>query len=147
MAGTVSAPAFGIAKELMKLLPLALVVVGLANGCDRRNSGDSTLGQKLVGTWVWPVGSEGGAGATTLGADGRFVSRITNRWAGGSKEFNYEGTWGVEHGILTFTYIKTSEPTYMPAGKVDHSQILGVRDPELALLDSDNRTNTLKRSN
>lgn len=82
-----------------------------------------------------------------LGAEGKFVSRSTNRWAGGSKEFSYEGTWELKDGILTFTYLKTSERKDMPAGKSERLEIIRVDDTQLVVLDwSENRTNILWRS-
>ena len=96
---------------------------------------------------MWAVGSQGGGGATTLAADGTFVSKSTNRWTGGSKQFSYEGTWEIKDGVLAFTNVKTSEPKFMPVGKLDRLQIIRADDRELAFLDSsENRTNILKRS-
>ena len=132
----------------MKAVPLALVFGVLVNACHRPASNDRTLGAELVGTWRWAAGTQGGGGATVLGADGKFVSKSTNRWASGSKEFSYEGRWDVKDGILTFSYLKTSEPKYMPVGKSDRMEIIRVDERELALLDfSENRTNILWRRN
>ena len=52
----------------------------------------------------------------------------------------------MKDGVLTFTYVKTSEPKYIPAGKEDRYQIIRVRDRELAILISENQTNILQRS-
>ena len=76
------------------------------------------------------------------------MSKSTNRWTGGSKEFSYEGTWDVKDGVLTLTYVKTSEPKSMPVGKLERWPIIRADDRELAVLDSsENRTNILLRSN
>jgi hypothetical protein len=139
---------FGIKNEPMRFVPFAIVLGMVVTACHRPASSDDALRQKLVGTWVWSIGTEGGVGATTLAPDGSFVSKSMNRWPGGSKEFSYEGRWEIKDGLLTFTYLKTSEPEAMPVGKLEHLEIIRADNRELALLDSsENRTNILRRSN
>jgi len=88
-------------------------------------------------------------GFTTFAANGNFVHKSTNPWANGSKEFSYEGTCQLQHEILIFTYTKTSEPKYMPVGKVERCQIIRAEEEELALWSgkSENSTNILRRIN
>ena len=114
------------------------------------SSTDGKLGEKLLGTWTWggekPTGS---GGVTILTPDGKFVSGSTNRWRSGSREFAYEGTWHVKDGILNFTYAKTSEPIAMPAGRIEHYNIIRLDEDELAICEvldgSLGTTNSLKR--
>jgi hypothetical protein len=116
--------------------------------CRRSSSGDSALRQKIVGTWGWTPEGRTSGGVTTFSANGNFVSKSTNRWATGSKEFSYEGTWRIQDGILISAYTKTSEPKYMPIGKVDRCQVIRAEDRDLVVfVPSENSTNILHRIN
>lgn len=130
----------------MKPLRLVMLLSVVLTACNQSVSGDNDLHRKLVGTWVWAIGAQGGGGVTTLAADGSFISKSTNRWTGGSKEFRYEGKWKAGEGVLTLTCLKTSEPEHIPVGKLDRFKIVRADNRELAILDSsENRTNILQR--
>ena len=135
-------------SDRMKFVVLTIVLGLIATACRQPSSPDAALRQKLVGTWVFTAGTKGGGGVTTFDADGNSVTDITNRWTGGSKEFHYQAKWKIKNANITFTYVKTSEPEYLPVGKSEHCQILKVDEQELVFLDSsDNHTNILQRSN
>lgn len=132
---------------------LALALLVAACGCRdkaRLSPADQALHDKIVGTWV--LGNPGpsrSGGETTLMPDGTFICRATNRWANGSREFAYNGTWSVRSGSLLFTYTKTSEPTNVPMGSVDLSRILRLDEQNLILIwkpdQADAQTNVLRR--
>jgi hypothetical protein len=125
-------------KLVLSILTFCMLLVA----CRRSSPTDSALRQKIVGTWQISYG------VTILAANGNFVCKATNRWSTGSKEFSYEGTWQLQDGILIFTYTKTSEPKYMPVGKVERCQVIRAEEQELALFfPSENETNILRRIN
>src|SRR5882724_12090062 len=117
-------------KLVLSILTLCMLLVA----CRRSSPADSALRQKIVGTWEMPRKDGASVGFTTFAANGNFVHKSTNRWATGSKEFSYEGTWQLQDGILIFTYKKTSEPKYMPVGKVERCQVIRAEDRDLVLL-------------
>ena len=132
-------------KLVLSILTFCMLLVA----CRRSSPADSALHQKIVGTWAWtPVEAQTSGGVTTFAANGNFVFKGTNRWATGAKEFSYEGTWQIQDGILIFTLTKTSEPKYMPVGKVDRCKIIRADDRDLMLFaPSENSTNISHRIN
>jgi hypothetical protein len=126
-------------KWVLRILTLSICLTA----CGRRqetqlSTAEKALRQQLLGTWISGVEKPGigwSGGVLTMRQDSTFVSRYTNRWANGSKEFAYEGTWTVKDRAVLFTYTKTSELKVVPAGTTDHCQIVRLDDQEFAWQD------------
>lgn len=126
-------------KPTFQLLTLSALLCSCGGSQEAHlTQADRGLEQKVLGTWIYGDDKPGvgwSGGVTTLLQNRTFASRSTNRWAGGSKEFAYQGTWRVVEGVVVFTYTESSEPKDVPVGSSNRYEIVRLDEQELTTMD------------
>ncbi len=131
-------------KASISAVFLSLLVSGLACFADDAPSSDSTIQQRLVGTWFYNIRELGSSSTTTIGTNGDFVEvNVTDPnflKSGESRTNRLEGTVEIKDGLTIFTFKRvsfTNQPVHVMFTNVvirvtDHEWVchdLGKSDP------------------
>src|ERR1019366_3675225 len=104
-----------------------------SGGVDYRTMSDAGVRKLFTGNWAHQDSSWGGLG---LHSKGNFSNRLRSDSPSGTKEWLYEGTWGVKDEFLTLTItnaIARNTTDSEPIGSVDRFTIIKMDGSHLAL--------------